>query len=271
MKRLFGALGESVHIAAAIVLSLAFVLILTTTLNHWKFASTYGEIAERRIALVGQRAHDSIDAALRLGLKLEDVATAQQIVANAKEEDRRVESVAVFSARSSRILHATDPTLVGTPVPEAWLSAQRQATGKSWHIGGEDLATVGMRLDTGDEKGVGGIALVYSLAETQRAMAHMRVAQIEEMLAIFALFVIIALVATMLATRDLHRPLKGLANMLQAGGSDGDPGGVLPESLRLPAAQFRAAAAEAAAALEAAERDLESEERQSPYLADAPP
>lgn len=246
------------HVTVALLVSLAFVLVLATLLNYSKFLTTYTELADRRIALVSQWARDSVEVLLNLGLELKGLQAAPEILAQAKSRYPYVENISLFDGSSGRILYSTSSELVGKQAPTEWLARQAVSREATWHIDGTDPAIAGIRLDTSFLKGVGGIAIVYSTGESHRKIAIMRERLVVTALAVFAAFALIAVIFALLATRGMRRTLSGLTDALDP--DHGEPtemsGLALPDPMRGPTAAFRHAAATANRELAQAEQEL---------------
>ena len=124
--------GPVLRFAAVPLLSLAFVILLVGLLNYFKFESTYEELAERRIGIILERAELSIESAVGLGLRLEDVGAAQAILDAMPRQDERIESAAIFDGKDGSIVFASGAEAPGTNVDPAWLAAQARAPGGRW-------------------------------------------------------------------------------------------------------------------------------------------
>lgn len=246
------------HVTVALLVSLAFVLVLATLLNYSKFLTTYTELADRRIALVSQWARDSVEVLLNLGLELKGLQAAPEILAQAKSRYPYVENISLFDGSSGRILYSTSSELVGKLAPTEWLARQAVSREATWHIDGTDPAVAGIRLDSSFLKGVGGIAIVYSTGESHRKIAMMRERLVVTALAVFAAFALIAVIFALIATRGMRRTLSGLTDALDP--DHGEPtemrGLALPDPMRAPTAAFRHAAATANLELAQAEQEL---------------
>lgn len=248
-------LSATTHVTLALLVSLAFVLLLATLLNYSKFLTTYTELSDRRVALVTSWTRDSIEVLLNLGLELKGLHAAPGILEQAKSRYPYIESISLFDTAGGRILYSTSGELVGKSTPPAWLAAQAQSTQTRWHIDGTDSAVAGIRLDSSFLKGVGGIAILYSTADAQAKIAGMRERLIMTALGVFGVFGLLAVILALLATRGMRRTLRGLADALDpSGGQPLDPR--LPEPLRAPIVAFRDATVGAENALSDAEKDL---------------
>jgi hypothetical protein len=246
------------HVTLALLVSLAFVLVLATLLNYSKFLTTYTELSDRRIALVSQWARDSVEVLLNLGLELKGLQAAPEILAQAKSRYPYVENISLFDGGSGRILYSTSPDLVGKQAPAEWLARQAASREATWHIDGADPAIAGIRLDSSFLKGVGGIAIVYSTGEAHRKIAMMRERLVVTALAVFAAFALIAVIFALLATRGMRRTLTSLTDALDPDRDEQADGRglALPDPMRGPTDAFRHNAATANRELAQAEREL---------------
>src|SRR3990167_3060808 len=129
--------------AAVLLISLVFVLSLVTLLSYFKFESSLTAITERRVGLIVERAKDSIESVIRLGLKLEDIEAVRGIVEEARGRAPRIENTHVFRTDRARHLFASDPAEIDAPVDPAWLAAQAASADGIWGIQAGGRAVVG--------------------------------------------------------------------------------------------------------------------------------
>lgn len=249
-------LRSTATIAAVLLISLVFVLSLVTLLSYFKFESSLTAITERRVGLIVERAKDSIESVMRLGLKLEDIEAVGGIVEEARGRDPRIENIHVFRTDKARHVFASDTSEIGGPVDPAWLAAQAASTDGSWRIQSGGHAVVGTRLDSSIVDGIGGVAVTYSLVAVIGRIETMRDNLILAALATVAAFALVALISAPLMTRGFRRTLGNLADAI-----DGDAGAEtratgLPESLRESVEQFRRTAGEAERELDRIEAAL---------------
>jgi hypothetical protein len=238
-------LRSTATIAAVLLISLVFVLSLVTLLSYFKFESSLTAITERRVGLIVERAKDSIESVMRLGLKLEDIEAVRGVVEEARGRDPRIENIHVFRTDKARHVFASDTAEIDAPVDPTWLAAQAASTDGSWRIQSGGRAVVGTRLDSSIVEGIGGVAVTYSLVAVISRIETMRDNLILAALATVAAFALVALVSVPLISRGFRRTLGNLADAI-----DGDTGSEtkatrLPESLRESVEQFRRTAGEA--------------------------
>jgi hypothetical protein len=249
-------LRSTATIAAVLVVSLVFVLGLVTLLSYFKFESSLTTITERRIDLVVERARESIESVMRLGLKLEDIEALRGIVEEAKTRDARIETIHVFRTDNARNVFSSDPAAIDASVASHWLAAQAASPGGNWRIQSGNSAIVGRRLDSSIAEGVGGFVVVYSLADVIARIEAMRGRLLVAAAATVAAFAMIALVSAPLITRGFRRTLGNLADALGAArGSRGAHSG-LPDSLRQSVEEFHETARHASHELDRLEAML---------------
>ena len=256
MRSLRASLGSTAYVTLTLLVSLAFVLILTTALNYSKFLSTYNGLADRRIAMVTDWTRDSIQVALNLGLELRGVAAAGSILHAAMNRDPHISNIALFDTLSKRIVFSSDSEQIGKPAPREWLDAQAHASGAHWRLDGDYPLIVGVRIDSSVLPNVGGVVVSYSMHDSNRRVAEMRNELILSALSVFALFTLFAVIGALFATRGLRRTLDGLMNEFDLDAAEPVAGGKLPSRLRVPAQHFRANAASAEVELAGIERDM---------------
>lgn len=242
-------------IAAVLLISLSFVLGLLTLLNYFKFDSSLNEIAQRRIGIIIDRVNDSIEAAIRLGLNLEDIEVARTVIENTRAQDSRIESISIFSTDSARTIFASDPATIGTTVNSAWLNAQARATNGVWKIQTGGDVVFGRRLDSSLAEGIGGVVLTYSLADVSAHVDAVRGQLVWGALVTLGIFSVLAALGAIVATRDFRRTISGLSEAIGSGVVASDST-MLPESLRTAVDRFSGAASEARRQLDGFEEAL---------------
>jgi len=237
-------LRSTLTIAAVLLVSLAFVLGLVTLLSYFKFESSLTTLAERRIGLIVEQARASIESVMRLGLKLEDIEAVRGVVEEARRRDPRIENIYVFRTDNARNIFSSDPTAIDAAVDPRWLGAQKASAHGLWRIQSGSRAVVGRRLDSSLAEGIGGIVVVYSLADVLARIATMRNNLILAAAVIFAGFGMVALVSAFFVTRGFRHAVGSLADAM--GAADAPVAGAsLPASLQKSVDGFRDAATEA--------------------------
>jgi hypothetical protein len=255
----FGSLLSSARstatIAAVFLISLSFVLGLLTLLNYFKFDSSLNEISQRRIGIIIDRVHDSIEAAIRLGLNLEDIEIARTVIENTQAQDSRIQSISIFSTDSARTIFASDPAMVGAAANPVWLNAQARATNGGWRMETGGDVVFGRQLDSSLADGIGGVVLTYSLADVSARVDAVRDQLLWGALVTLGIFSVLAALGAIAATRDFRRTISGLAQAINSEEATPDSA-ILPESLRTAVDRFRGAASDAKRQLDGFEEAL---------------
>lgn len=220
--------GPVLRFAVVPLLSLAFVILLVGLLNYFKFESTYEELAERRIGIILDRAESSIESAMGLGLKLEDVGAAQAVLDAMARQDERIVSAVIFDGKDSSVVFASRAEVIGRYIDPAWLAAQARAQGGRWRVLLEESVVVGAPLDSGYAEGIGGIAIVYSLADVQAEISAIRGNLAMAMATAFAIFAVVAIIGLFFLTRGYRSTVASLHNALTGEGKSD----ALPADLR---------------------------------------
>jgi len=248
--------GPVLRFAVVPLLSLAFVILFVGLLNYLKFESTYEELAERRIGVILDRAQLSIESAIDLGLGLEDVGAAQPILDAMPRQDARIESAAIFRANDASIVFATRAGAIGTKIDPAWLAAQARAQDGRWRVVLDRSVVIGARLDSGYSDDIGGIAIVYSLADARAEIAAIGGHLAMAMAAAFVIFAVPALIGLFFLTRRYRSTVAGIQKALIGEGKSD----VLPDDLRDAVEGFGTITAEADRELRSLEHAVRGDE-----------
>lgn len=249
--------GPVLRFAAVPLLSLAFVILLVGLLNYFKFQSTYQELAERRIGIILERAELSIESAVGLGLGLEDIGAAQPILDAMPRQDERIESAAIFDARDGSTVFASPAGAIGAKIDPSWLSAQERAQNGRWRVMLDGSIVIGARLDSGYAEGIGGIAIVYSLAEVEAEIASIRGYLAMAMATALGIFAVLSLIGLFFLTRRYRRTVTGIQKALTGEGEKD----ALPDDLRAAVEGFGTITAEADRELGSLERAILGDEK----------
>ncbi|HEV7371635.1 hypothetical protein [Arenibaculum sp.] len=236
-------MSSATKIMITALLSLGFVLGLITLLNYFKFESSLAALTDRRLAVIADNTQDSIEAAVNLGLNLQNLESAPAVLQRARAQDGRIEALHVFGA-DGRILYSTGTGAVGDAIDPAWLSAARQTGARSWRVSTDTALVTGRRLDSSFAQGIGGLALVYPVADGAMRVAAMRDDLIGAALLILLAFTLLGAVGTTLALRHVGRLFSGLTHAVEDTGS-GASGSRIPPSLQAVAASLQTNLAQA--------------------------
>ena len=108
----FARLRATGTILAVFLVSLAFVLGLVTLLDYFKFQSSLNDLAQRRIGIITERVHHSLETAIDLGLNLRDIDVARTILGNTQAEDVRIKNITIFSSDGGKVACVTPSSAI---------------------------------------------------------------------------------------------------------------------------------------------------------------
>jgi hypothetical protein len=245
-------------IVAVFLVSLIFVLGLVTLLDYLKFQSSINDLAERRIGIIIDRVHHSLETAIDLGLNLRDLGVARTILGNTQAEDPRIKSITIFSLEDGRILFSSDAATVGAAVDQSWLGVQAAAADRVWRIKHDDRILVGQRLDSALAAAVGGLVLEYSLADVIARTAAMRDHLLSAALLTLLAFSVVAVIGAIVVTREFRGTLGGLTEAIGAAVVPHSGSGPIPASLFSSVDHFRRTTSEAQSQLDRLENALDA-------------
>jgi sensor histidine kinase regulating citrate/malate metabolism len=106
-------------ISWTLVLILAFLLSLVTFLNFFNFETAYSELNQSRFEVLARDLKNTIEYNINLGLSLSEARNLQDVIGGMAKLDKDIAFIRIFNAQG-RILYDTDPSGVGTRVPESW-------------------------------------------------------------------------------------------------------------------------------------------------------
>lgn len=234
-------LATGLRFAAVPLLSLAFVILLVGLLNYYKFQTTFQDVAERRVSMILDRAKSSIESAMDLGLRLEDVGAAPLILGSLTVQDWRVEDAFIFEGAEGRAIFALDPEIIGRPIDPALLAMHARHANGVWRLPEDDRVFLGARLDSAYSDGVGGIALAYSLAELHADAQAMRGELAAAMAATLAIFAGLAFIGLYFLSSEYRSSARNIHRALRDPEKDGE----LPDELREGLRRFHAVTTQA--------------------------
>jgi len=150
-------------IIASAICVLALVLGLLLMLNYFKFSKILADTTNSRLSVITQSIGDSIEGALKLGLPLDEIRLAPQIIARAKGLDPAITRIDVFD-KVGGILFSTDPVYVKREVDENILNnitEIRDARADIWNADSDSAFVTGMTVYNGADRAVGGMVMQY--------------------------------------------------------------------------------------------------------------
>jgi len=156
------------------VLVCLFATGMATFLNYFKYKSTFGQIVQSRLLVIGYGIENSVQSSLGLGMSFTELGMLPSLMEREKAADRLITGIDVFSTSGS-VLYSTEPSRVGQPVPEHWLAAATRTKGREWHSAAERELVAGISLKNNFDLTVGYLALRYTREHVERGVARMGV------------------------------------------------------------------------------------------------
>ena len=207
------------NIFSMIVISLAGISVLATALitfiSMHKFENAFNAALNDRYVFILHDVRAALEAEMGVGLDLENLTHATQVLNEAMGRDNAVVSVEVF-ARSGHTIFSTDSSFVGDIVPKHWEAAAAQSTGQPWVVKEPGIVVLGIELKDMLSNPTGGLVLRYG---TDRHTAHIntlekQIMQRAGILWLITFVCVIAFVAVM--TRPIQRHFASLEGLLRS-------------------------------------------------------
>lgn len=155
-----------VLIVAPVVLVTVLAAGLSAFLNYGKFAVTLAEQENARFGLVAQGVKAGLEANLNLGLQLNGLTVAQEILDRERRVVHETQSVVVFAADGAILFSSGKAHGIARP-PADWLRHG------DWSSEAADWRAVGTSLVNPFGVVVGGVAVLYPRESRDRALAAM--------------------------------------------------------------------------------------------------
>lgn len=137
----------------------AFSLVAWLTFDDLR--GTSDSLRRARFSVVVQDMRGAVETSLDVGLRLDEVRGAQQLLERAAASDPAMLSVEVYDT-AGRVVFGTDRSFVGELIPQGWLDAWQGAGAAQWHVVEEDAVVAGAPLVSSFGAIIGGIALRFT-------------------------------------------------------------------------------------------------------------
>jgi hypothetical protein len=191
------------------VLVCLFAVGMAGFLNFFKYRSNAERIFKERLVVTGTSIENSIRSSLALGLQFGDLGTLPGMLERERATDDHILSIEVFDT-AGKPLYSTDRLRATRNVPEAWLTAARQAEGADWFVKNGTESAAGIAIQNSFGLVLGYLALRYS--EEQINQGTMAVAR-ELALSAFGVLVVAATLASLALLAVMHRLSRDFAAM----------------------------------------------------------
>tara|TARA_R110000787_G_scaffold25757_2_gene72231 strand:- start:31446 stop:32366 length:921 start_codon:yes stop_codon:yes gene_type:complete len=208
-------------IGLTIVGIVAFVLLLVTFLNYFKFQKTLAGLLDSRVRVVSLDLKSTVEGGLNLGLALRNIETLQPILDHAREINPLIATIQVYDESGNRLF--SSPLSDEPTVPAEWMTALDSAETDTWSLAGETEFVVGVPLVDNLDKYVGGLSVTYSRSYFDAKVDAMLLELGEASLLALAIFGTLAFLAVFLLLRDVsaaYRRMQTAMTLAASGGVD---------------------------------------------------
>jgi len=204
-------------IIASAICVLALVLGLLLMLNYFKFSKILADTTSSRLSVITQSIGDSIEGALKLGLPLDEIRLAPQIIARAKGLDPAITRIDVFD-KSGGILFSTDQLyvqrLVGTNILEN-LTETRDAGADIWNADNDSAFVTGMTVYNGADRAVGGMVMQYDKTGYHTKVTSVLRSLLISTIAVFGVVALFLTLGVLFGFKELRRSYVSMETSLK--------------------------------------------------------
>jgi hypothetical protein len=210
-------------IGLTIVAIVAFVLLLVTFLNYFKYQKTLTSLLDSRVRVVSLDLKGTVEGTLNLGLALRDIDNLQPVLDRAREINPLIATIRVFDETGATVF--SSPADGTETVPAPWMTALEQAEADTFSLSTDEEFVVGTPLVNNLDKFVGGLAVTYSRSYFDNKVDSMLRELGEAAIFALAIFGTVAIVAVILLLRDVSAAYKRMqaAMTLVQSGDTGPP------------------------------------------------
>lgn len=202
----------------ALVALAALVAVVLVVVGAADLRQQMAEMRGARFLNTAQNLKVTLEAAIALGLPLEQLPRVQEMLEREHAATPATLSIEVFDPQG-RVLYGTDRSFLGDLVHERWLALANAAGGGSWH---SDDGAVGVPLINGFGVAVGHVAVRFAVTGESEIPAFDR-ATVMLMLALLAGFALALAVVFERVFAPLGRDLSAARAVLRGGQGGGGP------------------------------------------------
>lgn len=234
-----------------LLIPLLAAVIVSAVLTDLAFNRLNVQLVQSRLDFILANLRTTLEASLGLGLQLDQVPGAQDLIEREQLGTGLIRAIDVFD-RNGRSLFSTDRGALGEPVPDSWRQqAARTRTDRVWHVEARGDVVFGLNIDNNLGQIVGSVAITVVPEQWQRRSVTMARFIGALGLAAGAVAVLGAVLAGWWLSRRATRPFDEVTQGLVQPPRPPPPGGELPALVA--GGQAQAAAARRALAAAAAE------------------
>jgi hypothetical protein len=208
-------------IGLTIVSIVAFVLLLVTFLNYFKFQKTLTGLLDSRVRVVSLDLKSTVESGLNLGLALKDIDSLQPILDHARDINPLIATIRVFDDAGNTVFSSPADSL--SDVPASWREALERAEADTFSLAEESEFVVGAPLVNNLDKAVGGIAVTYSRSYFDSKVDAMLLELGEAAIYALAIFGSLSIVAVILLLREVSAAYRRMQAAMSLAAGDHPP------------------------------------------------
>ncbi len=191
----------------------AVAIALVTFISLHKFDQAFRSAINDRYAFVLEDVREALEAEMRVGLPLENLTNAANLLDDAQRRDASILSVEVFNA-SGRTVFSTDRSFLGDIVPDGWEQAAKQADGALWTVNEAEAVALGIGLRDMLNAPTGGLVLRFSVTQHADKIAGLEATALKRAAWLWAIGSLATIVIILMITRPLCRYFLSLESTL---------------------------------------------------------
>lgn len=212
------------------VLVCLFAVGMAGLLNFFKYRSNAERLVKERLVVTGLGIESSIRSSLALGLQFADLGTLPEMMERERGTDDLIRSIEVFDAEA-KPLYSTDRLRAQRDVPEAWITAAREAGGEQWQVRASRDSAIGLPVRNSFGLVIGHVALRYSQAQVDEGILAVGRELALACLLVFVVAAALASLALLAVMGQTSRDLKAVEAVLAR---SKDPAGPPAATLKGP-------------------------------------
>ncbi len=195
----------------------AVTMALMILLNQHKFGDILRGLDDSRVSVVALDTSGRLRQAVDLGLPLKNIAESRAIVDALVSDYPELQSVSIFDAQGSVLVHGGDALAGGgADTPAAWTAGNREAEGQVWRIEDPESFVVGAPVINNFGKLEGGVAVRYSKARYNSIVDGLTTDLVEAAVIIFLASGLLAVLGTGAALWRLARTARHIQQSVES-------------------------------------------------------
>lgn len=156
-------MSPSLRVSVALAVTTVLGVVLAATLIFGALDRLRASAEEANTDFVLTQLRQSIEASVSLGLPLQDIRVAQDLIERARAAHREILAIEVYSVSGVAVFN-TDRGALGEAISQTWREAMHRSQGR-WRVEEVGALVIGEPILNDFGQPVGGIAVTVSLAE----------------------------------------------------------------------------------------------------------